>query len=244
LFLIDFFVFLFVGAIFGSFIFSFINRQTLTLEAKAISITSPPSFCPSCKRTLKPLMLIPIISYLFLMGKCWYCKSKIKVSYLIYELLIGLFTIFFFINLDITWINILLYLICILIIIQILLDYKFLLLSTNISTLIIILGLALALIGNEITITDSFLGICLGYSSLWLLNFIFKSIKSKDGIGDGDFIFLASLCSVLGYKLIGPIVLGGSIISLLIYITGFKEGTLLPFGTGMGLATLFLILFL
>jgi len=178
------------------------------------------------------------------MGKCWYCKSRIKVSYLIYELLIGLFTIFFFINLDITWINILLYLICILIIIQILLDYKFLLLSTNISTLIIILGLALALIGNEITITDSFLGICLGYSSLWLLNFIFKSIKSKDGIGDGDFIFLASLCSVLGYKLIGPIVLGGSIISLLIYITGFKEGTLLPFGTGMGLATLFLILFL
>ena len=74
-----------------------------------------------------------------------------------------------------------------------------------------------------------------------IINFIFKTIKSRDGIGDGDFIFLAALCSALGYRLIGPIVLGASIISLFIYLISSKENKLLPFGTGIGFATLFLI---
>ena len=106
---------------------------------------------------------------------------------------------------------------------QILLDYKYLLLSTNISISIILLGLVLAFLDNKISVIDSFIGFCLGYGFLWLINIIFKSIKSKDGIGDGDFIFLAALCTVLGYKLLGPIVLGGSVVSLSIYFMSAKK---------------------
>ena len=84
----------------------------------------------------------------------------------------------------------------------------------------------------------------MGYTSLWLINFIFKTIKSKDGIGDGDFIFLAALCTVLGYKLLGPIVLGGSVVSLSIYLISAKKNKLLPFGTGMGFSTIFIIFFI
>ena len=124
---------------------------------------------------------------------------------------------------------------------QILLDYKFLLLSTNISISIILLGLVLAFLDNKISVVDSFIGLCLGYGFLWLINLVFKTIKSKDGIGDGDFIFLAALCTVLGYKLLGPVVLGGSVVSLLIYLISAKKNKLLPFGTGIGFSTLFLI---
>ena len=127
---------------------------------------------------------------------------------------------------------------------QILLDYRFLLLSTNISILIILLGLGLAYLDIKISILESFIGLCLGYTSLWLINFIFKAFKSRDGIGDGDFIFLAALCSVLGYKLIGPIVLVASIISLFIYLISPKENKLLPFGTGMGFSTIFILFFI
>ena len=127
---------------------------------------------------------------------------------------------------------------------QILLDYKFLLLSTNISISIILLGLVLAFLDNKISVVDSFIGLCLGYGFLWLINLVFKTIKSKDGIGDGDFIFLAALCSVLGYKLIGPILLGASIISLFIHLISSKENKLLPFGTGMGFSTIFIIFFI
>ena len=107
-----------------------------------------------------------------------------------------------------------------------------------------LLSLGLAYLDIKISVIESFIGLCLGYISLWLINFIFKSIKSKDGIGSGDFIFLAALCSLVGYKLIGPIVLGASLISLLIYFLSNKEKQLLPFGAGMGLATLSLIFFL
>ena len=127
---------------------------------------------------------------------------------------------------------------------QILLDYKFLLLSTNISISIILLGLVLAFLDNKISVVDSFIGLCLGYGFLWLINLVFKTIKSKDGIGSGDYIFLAALCSLMGYKLIGPIVLGASLITLLIYLVSNKEKQLLPFGAGMGITTLSLIFFL
>ena len=237
-------MFFFIGAIFGSFIFSFINRQSSQQELAGVSIVSPSSFCPKCKKTLKPIMLIPIFSYIFLKGKCWYCKSAIKSSYLFYEILIGIFSVAFFITFEVSWISILKYFVCLLIIMQILLDYRFLLLSTNISILIILLGLGLAYLDIRISVIESFIGLCLGYISLWLINFIFKSIKSKDGIGSGDFIFLAALCSLMGFKLIGPIVLGASLISLLIYLLSNKEKQLLPFGAGMGLATLSLIFFL
>lgn len=242
--MIDYLVFFFVGAIFGSFIYSFINRQEYKSESKDVSIIKPRSFCPSCKKSLKPLMLIPIFSYIFLKGKCQYCKSKIKASYLLYEIFIGIFTVSFFISFEISWVSILRYIICMLIIIQIILDYRFLLLSTNISIFIVILGLSLAFLDNKISISDSFIGICLGYGSLWLINFLFKAVKSRDGIGEGDFVFLAALCSVLGYKLIGPIIFGASLISLLIYLTSYKREQLLPFGTGMGSSSLILIFFL
>ena len=241
MFFIDYLLFFFIGAIFGSFIHSFVSRQSLKLDSSEISIISPRSFCPHCKKTLTPPMLIPIFSYIFLKGKCWYCKSPIKTSYLFYEILIGIFTVGFFTTFDVSWVSILKYIVCILIIMQILLDYKFLLLSTNISISIILLGLVLAFLDNKISVIDSFIGLCLGYSSLWLINIIFKSIKSKDGIGDGDFIFLAALCTVLGYKLLGPIVLGGSVVSLSIYLISAKKNKLLPFGTGIGFSTLFLI---
>jgi leader peptidase (prepilin peptidase)/N-methyltransferase len=156
----------------------------------------------------------------------------------------GIFSVVFFVSFEVSWISILKYIVCILIIMQILLDYRFLLLSTNISILIILLGLGLAYLDIKISILESFIGLCLGYTSLWLINFIFKTIKSRDGIGDGDFIFLAALCSVLGYKLIGPIVLGASITSLIIYLISSKENKLLPFGTGMGFSTIFIIFYI
>jgi len=244
LFLIDYLIYFFIGAIFGSFIYSFINRQSPELEPANISIIGPPSFCPQCKKNLKPIMLIPIFSYIFLKGKCWYCKSAIKSSYLFYEILIGIFSVAFFATFEVSWISILKYIVCLLIIMQILLDYRFLLLSTNVSILIILLGLGLAYLDIKVSVIESFIGICLGYISLWLINFIFKTFKSKDGIGSGDFIFLAALCSLMGYRLIGPIVLGASLVSIFIYFVSNKEKQLLPFGTGMGIATLFLIFFL
>lgn len=70
-----------LGLVFGSFfnvcIFRFISRE---------SIVYPPSHCPSCGHRLHPLDLIPVLSWLFLRGKCRYCHSPISLQYLVVEL--------------------------------------------------------------------------------------------------------------------------------------------------------------
>ena len=81
--LLDIFVFLF-GLCVGSFLNCFIYR----LEQKK-KITGR-SFCPHCKHTLKWQDLIPVLSFLFLRGKCRYCGKKISTQYPLVEIATGL----------------------------------------------------------------------------------------------------------------------------------------------------------
>lgn len=84
-----------IGSLFGSF---------LTLATYRIplhkNITHERSFCPNCKHKLSFFDLIPILSYIFLRGRCRYCKKKIKIRYLIFEVFTGICFVFIAISLD------------------------------------------------------------------------------------------------------------------------------------------------
>ena len=74
--------------IFGAIIGSFLNVVILRLQTgKGVSGRS---FCMSCGRTLNPIDLVPIFSFLFLRGRCRVCKTKISWQYPIVEFLTGL----------------------------------------------------------------------------------------------------------------------------------------------------------
>lgn len=73
----------------GACIGSFLNVCIFRIPHNE-SIISPPSHCGSCGTALKPLDLIPIVSYLFLGGKCRYCKSKLSIQYPLIEFLTGI----------------------------------------------------------------------------------------------------------------------------------------------------------
>lgn len=75
-----------MGITFGSFYTLAVYRIP-----KGINITHKHSYCPNCNHKLNFLDLIPIFSYIFLGGKCRYCKQKIRPRYLILETLSGLF---------------------------------------------------------------------------------------------------------------------------------------------------------
>jgi leader peptidase (prepilin peptidase)/N-methyltransferase len=77
-----FFVF---GTIFGSFY----NVVGYRLPKKK-SLIKPSSHCPKCNLKLSPLELIPILSYIFLLGKCKNCKKKIPIFYPLIELSTGI----------------------------------------------------------------------------------------------------------------------------------------------------------
>ena len=81
-----------LGAIIGSFLNVIIIRTP-----KKLSIITPRSHCPKCNKTLPFYLNIPIVSYIFLKGKCYFCKSTISIQYFIVELLTAIvFMIYFF----------------------------------------------------------------------------------------------------------------------------------------------------
>lgn len=74
-----------LGLLFGSFTNVIIYRMP-----REESIVQPPSHCPSCNTRLGVLDLIPVLSWVFLRGRCRYCQERISPRYAVVELLSGL----------------------------------------------------------------------------------------------------------------------------------------------------------
>lgn len=79
-----------IGTLFGSFFTLAVYRIPLGKD-----ITHERSFCPNCNHKLTFLDMIPILSYICLGGKCRYCKQKIRIRYLLFEILTGLIFVLF-----------------------------------------------------------------------------------------------------------------------------------------------------
>lgn len=92
-----------IGTLFGSFFTLAVYRIPLYQD-----ITHKRSYCPNCNHKLSFWDMIPILSYLFLGGKCRYCKQKIRIRYLFLEILTGIVFLLFAmsLNLDFMRINI------------------------------------------------------------------------------------------------------------------------------------------
>ena len=90
-----------IGIVMGSFF----TLATYRIPLKQ-DILYTRSYCPKCNNKLKFLDLIPILSYIFLKGKCRYCHEKIKPRYIIIEFFSGLFYLLFVASLKIDFLNI------------------------------------------------------------------------------------------------------------------------------------------
>lgn len=86
-----------IGIYFGSFF----TLATYRLPKKE-NITHKHSYCPNCNHKLGIFDLIPIFSYIFLKGKCHYCKNKIGIRYFLFELLTGIVFVLFGLSLKIS----------------------------------------------------------------------------------------------------------------------------------------------
>ena len=226
-----------LGGCLGSFVSLLIYR--LPLEDNEINILKPRSFCPQCKVQLSIIQLIPFIGYLYSRGICLTCNAKINHLYLINELIIAAFILFIFNKLALAHLSSwLIVLIIISLYIQSIIDLKTLHLFQPISTILILSGLILNVSVEFFTVPlDSFLGLIFGYGILFCINEVYKMIRSKDGIGSGDFLLLGGIGSIFGASAIGPILLIGSSITLCLYaINKDKE---LPLGFGVAIGAIF-----
>ena len=225
--------FLFVlGTIFGSFFNVCIYRLP-----KDIGLNKNSS-CTSCKQKINYYHNIPILSYLFLKGRCFYCKKKISIIYPIVELITGLtfltsykiygisyefaFFIIFYSSLLIIFFT----------------DFNEFLILDKISLPIGYLGLIVSIIKLnpfKISFIESLIGAVIGYLLIYLIRFLYLKIRKIEGMGLGDAKLFFLLGAWFGYHSIFYILFFSSLIGSLIgvfIILKFKKKAQyqLPYG--------------
>ncbi|HLC18816.1 MAG TPA: prepilin peptidase, partial [Thermodesulfobacteriota bacterium] len=92
---------LIVPFLFGAVVGSFLNVCIYRIP-QGISIVSPPSRCPVCKRRIPFYFNVPIISYFLLRGRCAYCKTPLSPQYPLVEALTGAFAVILFARFGVT----------------------------------------------------------------------------------------------------------------------------------------------
>ena len=187
-------VFIF-GSIWGSF-----SNVCIRRIPNNTSVIKGRSHCPSCNKLIKWYDNIPLISFLILKAKCRDCSTTIDVKYFIIELISALNFVLIFYLFGFSSTTILFFILSIGFLIIFFIDLKHFIIPNEITYPLMMLGflksfdpnLNLNLFPNFI---DSLIGGFLGYIIIWLVIFIYKKFRNKEGMGLGD----AKLVSVIGF---------------------------------------------
>ena len=231
-----------LGLIFGSFFNVLIWRLP-----RGESVVYPRSYCPKCGTSLRPIHLIPVVSYIIQNGRCGTCHTPIRWLYPVVELLTGMLfalTVVLF-GIQPSLIANLVFFIYLLVLSFIDLEHKILPDVLTLSGLG--LGLAFSLFGWTIPFVQSAAGAVIGGGLLLLV-----AILSRGGMGMGDVKLMFMIGAFLGWQgslitLFAASLLGTTVGGLYLIITKKGGKTPIPFGPflamGAVLTTAYLQLF-
>ncbi len=236
----------FFGMVFGSF-YNVVGYRL----PNNMSIVYPSSHCPNCNHKLKFYELIPIISYLFLLGKCKNCKKRISLSYPFFEALTGLL---FLLSYLVFGINIKFFIsitfISILIIISIS-DIKYYIIPDEVlivgSALIIIELLINCLIQDISILNGVVLPILNGlgaFAVLYLFKIFGDMVFQRESLGGGDIKLLFVIGLVLGFDMSIVTIFIASFIALPLSVISLikNDSNILPFGPYLSISAVLILL--
>ncbi|MEZ5491399.1 MAG: A24 family peptidase [Gammaproteobacteria bacterium] len=183
-------------------------------EFSTFNLMKPDSHCPVCKHKITALENIPVLSYLFLRGKCSQCKTGISARYPGVELTTGLMSALIAWSFGANWLTVVLLLFTWYLIVLTLIDYDEQLLPDNITLPLLWAGLLINTVdlGMGVSLRDAVIGAMAGYLSLWCFYWSFKLLTGKEGMGYGDFKLLAALGAWLGWQSLLPIIILSSVV--------------------------------
>lgn len=202
---------------------------------ETFNLVTPRSRCPHCGHAITVLENIPVLSYLWLRGKCSACGKPISLRYpaieLLSAILAGVTAWHFgwgaagFAAIVLTWALIALAFI----------DIDHQLLPDVIVLPFLWAGLLVNLFSTFVPLPAAVIGAAAGYLSLWLVFHLFKLVTGKEGMGYGDFKLLALFGAWLGWQSLPLIILLSSVIGALVGIglivfQGRDRAQPLPFG--------------
>ena len=220
-----------------------VKQAETTANGNKYNLVVPRSACPSCGKRISALQNIPVLSYLFLGGKCSACKTRISIRYPLVEALTGLLTGFlawrFGVTLAAGFAIIYLWALVALAFI----DADTTLLPDDITLPLLWLGLMINIGGVFTDIGSATVGAAGGYVILWSVYWGFKLLTGKEGMGYGDFKLLAAIGAWLGWQLLPLVILLSAAVGTVVGIAGIvikgrDKGAKLPFGPYLAAAGL------
>ena len=179
------------------------------------------SHCPHCKNTLKPIHLIPIISYFLLGRRCGFCNKEISPRYAIIEfsmglLFLGLSTIYSFSNPAFYFYTVLTFILFIIAII----DFETMYIFDRITYPWTAIFFAISFFVEFISWQNSLAGFIFGFGSFYLTAWLFFLVTKKHGLGGGDIKLMGLVGAALGIEgILFTIFIGslsGAVLGLLI----------------------------
>ena len=178
----------------------------------------PRSACPHCGHRITALENIPVLSYLFLGGKCSQCKAPISARYPAVEAVTGLLSAFMIWHFGSGLAGLAALAFLWLLIAMTFIDADTKLLPDDLTLPLLWLGLLVNLHGTFAPLRDAVIGAAAGYLALWSVYWLFKLATGKEGMGYGDFKLLAALGAWMGWTMLPLIILLSSVVGAVVGI--------------------------
>ena len=214
---------LFTGLSFGSFVNVCIYRLP-----KNKQVITGRSYCPKCKKKIKWFDNIPLISFLLLSGKCRSCKKKISPQYFIVELIAGIGFLLIYLSYDNHLAKLLLAVLLLMYLTVFFIDLKHFIIPDVLNYGIIIIAfLKNFLPPLDLTfmqdLTRSLIGGIAGFASIWIIIYLYKTIRKREGMGLGDAKLMAGIGLLYGWQAVPFVLFIAALIGLIMAIPSLLE---------------------
>ena len=189
-----------VSFIIGASLGSFFNVCIYRIPNKK-SVVNPPSHCYNCNTRLKPLDLVPILSWTLLRGKCRYCGQKISPRYALVELLTGTLFVLVYIVYGPNIITLYYSLLVSLLVIITFIDLDYYIIPDELVIFGSVGAVIFNILGQGISIKDSLLAGLICGGGMLVLIYLIELIIKKEVMGGGDIKLFGMVGLFLGIKL-------------------------------------------
>jgi len=201
----------------------------------------PNSCCLTCGHQIRPWENIPVVSYLFLRGKCSGCKAPISKRYPLIELACGLLSGYVAFHFGFGWQAAGVLVLTWGLLAMSMIDCDHQLLPDALVLPLLWLGLIANLFGVFTSLEDALWGAIAGYLSLWSVYWLFKLLTGKEGMGYGDFKLLAMLGAWGGWQILPLTILLSSLVGavlgvIMLRLRNQETSTPIPFGPYLAIA--------
>ena len=241
------FIYLIIGFL-GLSIGSFLNVVIYRVPRENFT-ASKRSVCPHCQNRLKWYHNVPLLSYLFLRGRCGFCGKKISLRYPLVEAVNTLLYLYFFWQLGLSLNFVIFAFLSSVLLAIFFIDLDFQIIPDVITLPGIVIGLGVSFAPGGIGIVSALIGFLVGGGALYLIALLGDWLFKKDSMGGGDIKMAAMLGAFLGWQKVLLVFLSSAFIGLFVSVgimffsEKLRKNRVVPFGPFLALAAMLAILY-